>query len=342
MNILIDKSVINNYGNITAEKNTFARMLMSASIRGCCVRIDPRCGFDDLPNDIVMTTMLQSLMDSSLKMSSEKRECDCTIAVGGEKELKKKVFSLEESCKYINSPAIIMVENKVNDGCFIRAIERIFDADMNFDELETSSMVMIDNAGGSGDRQQMEDEVRRLNNATKFLRCVIVVDSDKRFPSDDRKKHLHDENRQYYQGIGVGYHVLEKRAMENYMPDEVFQERRIELGKLWVDAYLSLLPEQKDYLDISQGFMKDLPAGGMPRKEDLPEGMRNHYTNVLATNFQRLSHPPQIQGGNMKNNFPKLYNESPMVRYDTMMNRTKHQSDPDELLHVAHMIRQIL
>lgn len=342
MNILIDKSIIDNYGTLTADKKSFARMLMSANVKGCNVRIDSRCGFDDLPNDIVMTTMLQSLMDSSLKMSSEKRECDCKIAVGGEKELKKKVFSLAESCNYINSPAVIMVENKVNDGCFIRAIERVFDTDINFDELWANSIVKFDNAGGSGDRQQIDDEVRRLNNATKFLRCVIVVDSDKRFPSDDRKKHIHDENRQYYKGIGVGYHVLEKRAMENYMPDEVFQEKRMEMGKLWVDAYLSLLPEQKDYLDISHGFMKDIPVGEVQRIESLPEGMQRHYSKVSATNFLRLSHPPQIHGGNMKNNFPKLYNESPMVRYDTMMSRTKHQSDPDELLHISQMIRQII
>ena len=343
MNVLIDKSIFSNYGSPEVDEGTFTRMLMCAKIKGYNVRIDSHCDFDDINADILSATLLASLMDSSLKTRYEKRNCDCTIAIGGEKELKKKVFSLNESCDYLSSTAVIMVEDKINDGRFIRAIERIFDPDLDFERLVDSSIVRFENAGGSGDKRQIEDELKRHNYASKYLRCVVIVDSDKRFPSDTRKEKIHKENRLYYEGTGVGYHVLEKRAMENYMPDEVFQTKRLEFGKLWVDAYLNLSAEQKDYLDISKGFMKDIPTGLSKQLNSLPQGMQILFWRVPDLNFQRLSDPPHIQGGDIKNNFPKLYLDEPsLVRWDTMMNRTRHQKDSHELLHISQMIRQII
>jgi len=71
----------------------------------------------------------------------------------------------------------------------------------------------------------------------KYLRCFVLVDSDKKFPNDTTK-----QNRvnlfQFLDSLGIPYHELEKREMENYLPDEVFET--IEDNNDFIQAYLKL------------------------------------------------------------------------------------------------------
>mgnify|MGYP000727038757 CR=1 FL=1 len=58
------------------------------------------------------------------------------------------------------------------------------------------------------------------------------------------------------ESIGIKVHILKKRAMENYMPDEVFDEIILELTnskddailKRWINVYKKLDSIQKDFL----------------------------------------------------------------------------------------------
>lgn len=355
MNITIDKSIFDRFGTPEVNKNTFSKVLHTAQDKYHTISLSEACGIEDIysiidSNDIYF---LQDLFVGSIT-KPEKRSSDCIVKVGGENEAIKKEFSLEEVYEYIVSPAEIILENGKNDGALIRAIEAHFDPDLDFATLRKESIVHIDNSGGSGDRSRVEDYLNLHGGKQKFLHCCVIVDGDKQFPDDTRKVNLHDEHFKMYNDLGVKYHVWEKRAMENYMPDEVFIANRDNWGSLWVDAYLSLTPKQKDYYNIASGFSKDMVAGQPKEYTSLPEGMDVHFNTVSSADFERLFSPPSInpapsapvnpllkKKNTIKDNFP-TYFSTPEVRYDTLSNRTSHQNDPDELLHVAQMIRQII
>ncbi|MBR3413256.1 MAG: hypothetical protein IKG81_11275 [Bacteroidales bacterium] len=355
MNITIDKSIFDRFGTPEVNKNTFSKVLHTAHDKYHTISLSKACDINDVvsiidSNDIYF---LQELFVGSIT-KPEKRSSDCIVKVGGENESIKKEFSLEEVYEYIVSPAEIILENGNNDGFLIRAIEAHFDPDLNFETLLKETVTHIDDASGSGNRGRVEYYLNLHGGKQKFLHCCVIVDSDKQFPTDTRKEKHHKDYYEMYDKLGVKYYVWEKRAMENYMPDEVFIANREIWGRLWVDAYLSLKPEQKDYYNIASGFSKDMATGQPKEYTSLPEGMDVHFNTVSSTNFNRLYNPPSIKpapnstiislrkkGYTIKDSFPTYYS-TPEVRYDTLSNRTSHQNDPDELSHVAQMIRQII
>lgn len=355
MNITIDKSIFDNYGTPDVNQDKFSDVLHSAHKRYHTLSLSKACDIEDIYSIIDSNDryFLQDLFVESIT-KPETRSSDCIVKVGGENEEIKKEFSLNEVYEYIVSPAEIILENGKNDGALIRAIEAHFDPDLDFETLRKEWIAHIDNSGGSGDRSRVEDCLDLHGGKQKFLHCCVIVDGDKRFPNDTRNENKHKGYFEMYEKLGVKYHVWEKRAMENYMPDEVFIANRDNWGRLWVDAYLSLKPEQKDYYNIASGFSADMTARLPENYTSLPKGMDTHFNDVHPTNFHRLVTPPSLapaanapknpllkKKNTMKDNFP-TYFSTPEVRYDTLSNRTSHQNDPDELLHVAQMIRQII
>ena len=344
MNITIDKSIFDLYGTPDVDKNTFRKVLHAAEYRYHTISLSKTCDIDDISiiEDSNEAFFLQDLFFNSITYTHEKRLSDCIIKVGGENEEVKKIFNINEAYEYIMSPAEIIVENALNDGRFIRTIELHFDPDLEFEKYRRENVVHIDNAGGSGDRSRIEDYLENHHGKPKFLHCFVIVDGDKRYPGDDRKLKQQEKRLDYYKSYGVQYHVWEKRSMENYMPDEVFVAKRRQFGVQWVDSYLHLLPEQKDFFCISGGFSKDIDSKKDKLFDNLPDGMKLCFDGISKTNFQNLLLSPQNTGGNFKDVFPKNFEDAANVRRDTLMARTSHQNDPDELLHISQMIRQII
>ena len=355
MNVTIDKSIFDCYGTRDVDKQLFSKVLHTAQYRCHTVSLSQSCEMEDIYKlDSNDAFFLQEFFNDFINSSRETRLSDCLLKVGGESEDNNKVFGLDEVYDYISSPAVIIVENGKNDGFLIRAIEEHFDHQLNFEDLLKKSIIIIDNSGGSGDRNRVEYYLDLHSGKKKYLHCCVIVDGDKKFPKDTQKEDQHKEYFEMYDNLGVKYHVWEKRAMENYMPDEVFIANRNTWGRLWVDAYLNLKPEQKDYYNIASGFSADMIAGHPEDYTSLPKGMDNQFNDVHPTNFHRLVCPPRItpapyntpislrkKGCTMKESFP-TYFRTAEVRYNTLINRTSHQNDPDELLHVAQMIRQII
>ncbi|MBP5540024.1 MAG: hypothetical protein J6X88_00065 [Bacteroidales bacterium] len=358
MIITIDKSIFDQYGTPSVDKDIFGKVLHTAKYRYHSVSLSQSCGMEEISNvDSNDAFFLQALFTEYINAKPEVHKSDCLVKVGGEKENVNKIFSLDETYEYINSPAEIIVEHATNDGRFIRAIEENFDPSLEFEKLRSENIVHIDGASGSGDRSRIEDYLVTHHQKVKFLHCCVIVDGDKRHPNDDRKLKQHEKRIKLYKRLGVPYHVWEKRSMENYMPDEVFEKNRQKWGKLWVDAFRSLSPIQRDYYDISGGFSKDLGPDQPQNHTGLPSGMNTLFNRVSLENFKRLIQSPSIKpydgiptpdiieelrSNSMKNCFPTYFLDSNLVRYDTLMTRTSHQEDPDELIHVAQMIRQII
>ena len=171
--------------------------------------------------------------------------------------------------------------------------------------------------------------------------CWFVT--GKEFP--DEEIHKYDSFLEFCKQNGFICHVLQKRTMENYMPDDVFDEFRNNQTDSWISAYLRLTPEQKDFFNIAEGFNgnireKNLRNQGHAGRNCMSEGARQLFSSVSDTNYDRLEQGLSI--ANFKTQFPMKYEISPSVYAASLLLRTNHQSDPDELMHIIEQILKLL
>lgn len=137
-------------------------------------------------------------------------------------------FNLEEAKRYFIQPFIIILENRLNDSYFLNALIA------NFKKRSKIIKRHLDNGwldyGNGGGLDNIINEVNAMmkpfDNLPKenhrYLRCFVLVDSDKKFPND-RTKQYRENLFLFLNSVCIPYHELEKREMENYLPDEVIE-----------------------------------------------------------------------------------------------------------------------
>lgn len=248
-------------------------------------------------------------------------------------------FNLEEANLYLKQPLILILENSLNDGHFVTSLLKNFPKSGNLIAKHKSNR-WLEYGNGNGSNgiinfiQEKLDYYNDLPKANKFkyLRCFVLIDSDSEYPnmqcSESKKKLLRflDENE-------VPYHLLEKREMENYLPDEVIET--IEGSEDFISAYLRLELIQKDYFDLEKGF---------PDKnfDKFDENIRNLYHNLSTQDIsifrkQRL----KIDGG-FKSEMPKLFSHA-RVNQASLKKKVSHQAkDPNELETILSKISSLL
>lgn len=343
MIITFDKSVFSKCGTPDVDPKVLGKILNLASIKDVTISLDPKSDVQNADIDSGSLFILMDLLKKSSKCPQPKRVSDCIIKVNGEGYSEGRIIGMSEACEYISSPAIIIVENGTNDGCFLRAIERNFDSSINFEQLLSENIVAIDNGGGSGALSRVEYYLSIHQNKSKLLRCLVIVDGDKRFPGDNNyanKKKQVKESREFLQK-GILYHILSKRALENYMPDEMFIDQKRKFGVSWVNAYVKLSDEQKDYFYTASGFKKDIPSDHENKFENLPKGVRDLFMGI-GGNYNILKDSSSL--GNFKEAFARLFMDSPYVNKTTLLKRLQHPkaTNPDEFNQITDKIRQLL
>ena len=343
MIIQIDKSVFSKYGTPNVDKKAFGKFLFLANIRNCAVSLGVHCDVESANLDSIDYFCLQELLNIHLTSKSESRKSDCMVRVKGESEYNKRIFGVNEVCEYISSPALIIVENGTNDGYFVRTIEKYFDASIDFESLLSENIVVIDNAGGTGASNRVDYFLSIHHKKPKFLRCMVIVDGDKRYPTDTSFENAKKQKKDAvsFSKKGITYHVLAKRSQENYMPDDVFVNNKKLFGKSWANAYLHLSDEQKDYFYTASGFSHDNPSGQDGKFEELSSEIRQFFPNI-GGNYDFLRKGSQL--GNFKDSFAELFFTSPYVNKSTMLKRIQHSksTNPNELEQIAQEIRQLL
>lgn len=348
MNVYIDRDIFLNYGTPQVSGEDFNELLGHVPYK-CSIStnqsIDPT----------FLTTMdhldkmrFLNLLQRCNEMPHSSHKSDCIVTMDGESELTERIFSLSEMCEYVSFGARIVLEDATNDGYFIKAIEHFFENTMDFSKLLSKGFVEIDNAGGSGAKRRIGEFIDIHKGKPKFLRCLVIVDGDCRYEGDTEYENYDKQldEKKYFEDRGVTYHVLKKRAQENYMPDEVFDNNRHVFGDDWVNAYLRLTPKQKDYYYTAGGFLKDIPKANKEKEEyefdKLPQGIQKLFSDVSPGNYQHLLHGPNLHGS-FKSEFPKFFND-PHICKDALLYRVNHPEsvDPDELMHIVEEIRQLL
>lgn len=257
-------------------------------------------------------------------------------------------FNIEESIRFFSQPVSIVLENNKNDAYFIKSIIENLDTRSVLKEHLKNGWIKFENAGGcsnvknflEGELNSFEDlAYRNHRNKFDYYRGIVILDSDKDYPNQlIQPKYVILVK--YLESIGLkeNIHILEKRMMDNYMPDEVFDEIILELTnskddvilKKWINVYKNLNPAQKDFLKYYDGFSFDFG--------NLPLYIQTLYANQKGANFSLLQNGFKYKGKRFKNEFPLKFSTSSRVNKHTLESR----SDSDELNVILGKISKLL
>lgn len=274
-------------------------------------------------------------------------------------------LNVEEALTFLNQPVSIILENNKNDAEFILAIIKHFGSNDGYNktlEHYNNTWLKFENAGGcsnipnfiEGFLKQFNDITKRNNKQFKdYFRGIIILDSDNEYPNESSKQ---TELLRKLNDLGINsnqVHILEKRMMENYLPEEVYKEiKENNLNKLskeiidWIDAYVHLSEPQKDYINIPKG---NLLGKENPKTEEINDFWKISDSNISQANFDKLNIGFKFNGfddignikmeGDFKNAFPQLFKKATK---QGLIERTKHQENPNELKDILDKITSLL
>ena len=278
---------------------------------------------------------------------------DCTISTIGDTISDKKIFSVSEGIKYLMQPSSIIVENSLNDAHFIRAIIRCYDSSGMLIVHDQEQWLQFENAGGC--RNIINYIQSRINQCgkVKFLRCFVIVDGDKYYPTETVTKY--ESLKKKLKEWNIGYHILEKRCMENYMPIDAIPTNSTTLH--WKKAYQNLTSDQRDFLNIGAGFYGDLTENPYKNMEHISKRKRarvlkkvirtfrnndisKFYQSVSDEDFRSLCKGIGIK--DFKREFPKYFDDNHNIYKAAFDRLTAHQQNVNELEDIVNALRKLI
>ena len=157
---------------------------------------------------------------------------------------------------YLEKPLTILMENRFSDRLFIETvIEFLGSQELNKFLDNVPDALNFDGGGGNGEIPKVLDEyVESAKKSNHPVRIVAFTDSDKLFPGDKSKDA--QKVKEVCSTHDVPCMLLQKRTIENYIPDEVLQAGGN--NPTQVAALLRLTPLQRDHFPMKKGFPKTL------------------------------------------------------------------------------------
>lgn len=261
-------------------------------------------------------------------------------------------FSLEEAIAILCNPLTIILENIENDANFINAIIKCYAEGKEIDRHYKNGWLVYTNGGGNNIQNVINGMKRRFEenksvfpkNSTDYLRVFVIIDSDKKFPSQNEvaadKVPLLDFIKK---NTNNHYHVMLKREMENYLPSEIFAE--IPNNEAYKKAYFNLSDIQKDFFDLEKGF---------PDKnfDQLDEEIQNLYSAVNKNAKEDADAKKLFRKGgfvfyktdgkkdNFKAQFPSLFLSKNITKSN--LEKRAHSTNPSELKEILQKINDLL
>lgn len=293
--------------------------------------------------EVYPTKTMKEMIDLMLVSTATKSTNHNEITISSNKT-NTNFFSLEEAIKYLEQTFNIILENSNNDSIFLEILLKNFPKEsLKIKKFKNERWLSYSMAGGDA-TDNIETELKSFDSNIftkekyKYLRCFVLTDSDKlheNMPLKSDKQKLKD----FLDKNEVKYHFLEKREMENYLPDEVFKELiNYQDNKEYIEAYLRLSSDQKDFFDIEKGFDKDKNFNDL--KPDEFRELFNKISDEDKKTF-RKNDLKKINGKNFKSEFPKLFSHEKVTK-ETLLKRTKHQKNPNELIDILKKIEELL
>jgi len=230
--------------------------------------------------DNVRQIFAASIQRSAWSLAPHERRIRVVVQPEEEDEL-----TPEFAARLAEEPMIILVENRVSDGAFVKRIVADLDKSLNRAWYQPGEPIRIDSPGGSG---QLSTEVDRRTRGLPYRpRLIAIVDSDRKAPGDtedDAARKL----RQRCESASVPCWVLAKREAENYLP-RILLDARPGVGAdhaRQVEAWDELDDPQKDFFDMKNGLSEDLSE----IERELFEGLSAAVREILRRGFGRDVH----------------------------------------------------
>lgn len=189
--------------------------------------------------------------------------------------------------------AVLVVEDLVNDGAFVRAVATVFGRQRILTALDKQWLVLR-HAGGTG-RFPAVVEAERAGFRV-LARIAVLADSDRLVP--EQRTAIHDKAADF-RAAGLSVHVLALREAENYLPNRVLAEcgdRSTTSSTL--TALKRLTPQQRGHYDMKRGFGDRkqpvrIPHQQRPLFDDLDhrtrDALRGGFGDGLLPLFERHS-----------------------------------------------------
>jgi hypothetical protein len=279
--------------------------------------------------DILDRENIESAYDDLIESSFSP---DCVISQTGSAS----TFNIQESIQYLKQPVSIILEHSENDAPFLNALIKHFKKkSKKIQQHKDNNWLQYVFGGGSTIEACVTTILKRYENLPKashhYIRCFVLRDSDKEHPSMQLKTET--ENLIIFlQKHKIPYHILEKREMENYMPDIVFETIENKENRDFIQAYLRLSPIQKDFFDIEKGF-PDKNWSSFPREiQDLYKSVGEKDITVFRKKKVER---------HFKTDFPKWFLDD-TVKQANLLERTHHQTNPTELQDILAKITKLL
>jgi hypothetical protein len=278
-------------------------------------------------------------IDSCFRASINIKRRNVNIIVSNEEEC----YTLVEADEILNKTFHLILENIEYDKYFFQAIVNCFINESKKVKLHLEKgWLIVVNGGGNNISNVLNEKKVRYNkpefpkHASIYLRSFVIIDSDKKYPSENEvsneKQNLLNNIKEV---LVTSYHVLKKREIENYLPDETFKS--IRHNDDFVNAYLSLNDLQKDYLDVENGLPdKNIDQLTPDELKDLYSDLVNPHLNTLRKSKLILK-DDELKVLHFKQNYPKMF-----LHKTVNKNSLKERANSDELEEILHKLTILL
>ena len=204
--------------------------------------------------DRVREMLVESIKRGAWTFAPHGRRVRVTARPGAADELKP-----EDAFRLGDAPLVILVENRVSDGAFVKRVVTELDTSLHGLWRRPGEPVQFDSPGGVG---QILAEVERRTQGRRFRpRLIVIADSDRKGPDDGPSQTVRALCRRC-KALGVPCWVLAKREAENYLPRVLLDERQdagADDARL-VEAWDRLDDDQKNFFDMKNGLPEALTA----------------------------------------------------------------------------------
>ena len=171
----------------------------------------------------------------------------------------------KQAASFVQQALAVIMENQFTDGRLLDiALEFLAPAQLwQLHQDKDCRLIDYVGVGGVGDiNKTVKARITRASESNLPLRLIVFTDSDGHSPGD-----MHGNAWDVCAASrvsGVPCCILGKRAIENYIPDEVFtahialRENRVHYEK--INVLLNMSTQQRDFFAIKSGFGQKKPV----------------------------------------------------------------------------------
>lgn len=235
-------------------------------------------------------------------------------------------ITLTFAINYLNEPLYILVENKFSDAALLNALFKNFrKGAKKIRQAKENGWIRYFHGGGKDMFLKIIDDEYKKKPLP--ARLFVLMDSDKKSLDDlsESTKRIKEKCLSYTPP--VPYHILHKREIENYLPNEVLYKIPKELHPI-TDELLSLDKSLQDFYDFKGGI------NNKARKEGIFSELSNESYNLLKLGYKQQKYNPE-------KSLYLLFNDECVTR-ENLMAKCKHQENPNELNDILDKITSLL